>query len=79
MAGLRIPRAHSNDWYDELARRQRGYYQPWQSQLDDRNGNRALVELVGDLIKPSDRILEVGCGHGELAQSLASMCSHVTA
>ena len=79
MAGLRIPRAHSNDWYDQLAKRQSGYYNPWQSRLAPRNGNAAFSELIRELIKPTDRVLEVACGHGEQALEFAPLCEQLIA
>ncbi len=79
MAELRIPRAHSNEWYDHLATVEDGYYYPWSSRLGARNGEDAFQEVVDEHLKDGMRVLEVGCGHGELALDLATKASHVTA
>jgi SAM-dependent methyltransferase len=79
MAELNIPRAHSNTWYDNLARVQRGYYYPWKSTVGERNGEDAFIEVVKEHLTPDARVLEVGCGHGDLALQLAPLCSSIVA
>lgn len=79
MAELNIPRAHSNTWYDKLAQVQNGYYYPWQSSVSPRNGEDAFVELVKEHLTPDARVLEVGCGHGNLALDLAPLCTSIVA
>lgn len=79
MAELRIPRAHSNSWYDHLATVQEGYYYPWQSVVGDKNGEDAFVDLVLEHLTGNECILEVGCGHGELALKLAPHCESIVA
>ena len=79
MSGLRIPRAHSDSWYDNLAATQPGYFYPWESRLASRNGNDAFIELVHEYITSDSQVLEVGCGHGELALALAHDAGHITA
>ncbi len=79
MAELRIPRAHSNDWYDHLATIQEGYFLPWQSEIAPRSGDDAFRELLFDSIKEDDVALEIACGHGELSLELAGKCARVTA
>ena len=79
MAELNIPRAHSNSWYDNLATVQQGYYYPWNSVVGDRNGEDAFVELVKAHMTPDTRVLEVGCGHGDLALALAPCCASILA
>ena len=79
MAELRIPRAHSNDWYDNLAAVQTGYYYPWKSQVATGNGEKAFIDLVMQSLSADTTVLEVGCGHGELTLSLAPHCKQITA
>ena len=79
MAELNIPRAHSNSWYDNLAAVQRGYYYPWKSLVGPRNGEDAFIEILKEHITPESRILEVGCGHGDLALQLAPLCASIVA
>ena len=79
MTGLRIPRAHSNDWYDHLVTLQEGYYYPWESVLDPRNGAQAFEDMVMSSLSEDTVVLEVGCGHGELALQVAQHCKKVIA
>lgn len=79
MAELNIPRAHSDEWYDHLANQQSGYYYPWQSEIGQRNGEAAFLELLEDHLTPETRVLEVGCGHGDLALNIAPRCHSVIA
>lgn len=79
MAELNIPRAHSNTWYDNLAQVQDGYYYPWQSQVGDRDGETAFIELIKEHLTPQSRIMEVGCGHGDLTLKLAPLCDSIIA
>jgi SAM-dependent methyltransferase len=79
MAELNIPRAHSNSWYDQLASIQSGYYYPWDSRVGDKNGEDAFINLVQEHLTPDSVVLEVGCGHGELAISLSSQCQQLLA
>ena len=79
MAELRIPRAHSNEWYDHLASVQDGYYYHWKSELGARNGEDAFHDLVNEHLTDGMRVLEIACGHGELALQLAAKAAHVTA
>jgi SAM-dependent methyltransferase len=79
MAELTIPRAHSNDWYDQLAGVQPGYYYPWKSVVGGRNGEDAFIDLVRSHLRPDACVLEVGCGHGDLALELAPHCQQIIA
>ena len=79
MAELKIPRAHSDDWYDNLASVQEGYFYPWQSTIGPGDGERAFVEMVKSHLTPDSTVLEVGCGHGELSLSLSSLCKKIIA
>ncbi|MBQ62600.1 MAG: hypothetical protein CMQ19_11065 [Gammaproteobacteria bacterium] len=79
MAELNIPRAHSNSWYDHLASIQSGYYYPWKSSIGDKNGEEAFVSLLREHLSLESDVLEVGCGHGELALDHAKLCHHILA
>jgi SAM-dependent methyltransferase len=79
MAELNIPRAHSDEWYDYLATIQSGYYYPWQSNVGPLNGEAAFLELLDEHLTPETRVLEVGCGHGDLALNIAARCASVIA
>ena len=79
MAELRIPRAHSNDWYDHLATLQEGYFLPWTSVVAPRSGDDAFRDLVFSTVKEDAVVLEIACGHGELALELAPRCKQVIA
>jgi len=72
-------RPHSDDWYDRLATLQEGYYYPWKSQLAPLNGEEAYLELVRKNLTQEKDVLDVGCGHGEVALSLAPFCRSILA
>ncbi len=70
---------HSTGWYDRLSTLQSGYYYPWNSNLPSINGEDVFLSLLNDIIAPTKHILEVGCGHGELALQLAASCQTIVA
>jgi len=70
---------HTPEWYDRLATLQRGYYYPWRSHLPPLNGEDVFLSLLREILSPAKRVLEVGCGHGELALQLASSCQTLLA
>ncbi|MFP6805892.1 MAG: class I SAM-dependent methyltransferase [Pseudomonadales bacterium] len=79
MVELNIPRAHSNSWYDHLSGIQSGYYYPWQSTIGKTNGEDVFMDHIQELMTPNTSVLEVGCGHGELALRMASRCGQIIA
>lgn len=76
MTGL-VP--HTPEWYDRLAQLQKGYYYPWKSVVGQPNGEQAFLELVKSHLNQDSTVLEIGCGHGELALALAPLCNKVLA
>ncbi|MBX3083035.1 MAG: methyltransferase domain-containing protein [Anaerolineae bacterium] len=70
---------HSPEWYDRLATLQRGYYYPWRSLLPALNGEDVFLSFLSEIVSPAKRVLEVGCGHGELALQVASSCQSIVA
>lgn len=68
---------HSNEWYDRLATLQAGYYYPWQSQLPPLNGEDTYLDLVHQHLRPDLAVLDVACGHGEVALAIAPACRSV--
>lgn len=72
-------RPHSPEWYDRLSTLQDGYYYPWKSKVASSNGEDAYLALVRQHLTPEKDVLDVGCGHGEVALSLAPLCRSVLA
>ena len=70
---------HSPDWYDRLATLQEGYYYPWKSQVAPLNGEDAYLELVRKHLNQEKDVLDIGCGHGEVALSMAAFCRSILA
>jgi 23S rRNA (guanine745-N1)-methyltransferase len=70
---------HSPEWYDRLATFQRGYYYPWRSTLPPLNGEDMFLSLLHEIVTPTKDVLEVGCGHGELALQIAASCRSLLA
>ena len=72
-------RPHSPAWYDRLATLQSGYYYPWKSSLPALNGEDTYLELVAQHLFQEADVLDVGCGHGEVALDFASHCRTILA
>lgn len=72
-------RPHSPAWYDRLVTLQEGYFMPWRSRIAPHNGEEAYLELVHRTVAPTSDVLDVGCGHGEVALGLASHCRSIVA
>jgi SAM-dependent methyltransferase len=72
-------RPHSPDWYDRLATLQEGYYYPWKSQVAPLNGEDAYLGLVRKHLTQEKDVLDVGCGHGDVALSMAPFCRGILA
>ncbi|MEO8396020.1 MAG: class I SAM-dependent methyltransferase [Chloroflexota bacterium] len=65
---------HSAEWYERLSTLQSGYYYPWKSRLPALNGEDVFLAMLRDLLTPEKDVLEVGCGHGEVALQFAASC-----
>lgn len=70
-------RPHTDEWYDRLATLQTGYYYPWRSHLAPRNGEDAYRDLVREHARPDADVLDVACGHGQVALAIAPSCRSV--
>jgi SAM-dependent methyltransferase len=66
-------------WYDRLATLQVGYQYPWQSQIGDWHGEDAYLALVQQHLTPDADVLDIGCGHGEVAVEIAPRVRSVLA
>lgn len=73
------PTPHSNAWYDRLSSLQDGYYYPWHSTIADGGGEQAYLDLVRRHLHPDLDVLDVGCGHGEVALEMAPLCRSLRA
>lgn len=70
-------RPHSPEWYDRLATLQDGYYYGWGSQLAPWSGEDNYLDLVQQHLRPDLDVLDVACGHGEVALHIAPNCRSV--
>lgn len=70
---------HSPQWYDRLATMQEGYWYPWGSKLGKWNGEDEYLTLVDEHLGPDLDLLDVACGHGEVALQVAARCRSVVA
>ena len=72
-------RPHAPKWYDRLSSLQHGYFYPWKSRIAPRNGEDAYLDLVHQYLTPEIDVLDVGCGHGEVALEVAPHCRSILA
>lgn len=79
MASRNIPHPHTDEWYDNLAKVQSGYYYPWSSLKSEGNGEEAYMHLVKQHLTPDSTVLDVGCGHGDVAIELTERCKKIIA
>ncbi len=70
---------HSKAWYDRLAKAQPGYYFPWRSTLLPLNGEDCYLDLVRQHLAPDVDVLDIACGHGQVALELAPSCRSILA
>lgn len=70
---------HSLEWYERLAKLQRGYYYPWRSTLPPFNGEDVYLDMLYSLLRPDAVVLDAGCGHGELTLNVAPHCKEIVA
>ncbi len=68
---------HSKAWYERLSNQQEGYFYPWHSTLGEGDGETAYMHLVKEHISSTTRVLDVGCGHGDVVLDLASFCHSI--
>ena len=66
-------------WYDRLATLQVGYEYPWRSKVGRWHGEDAYLALVGQHLSPEADVLDVACGHGDVAIEIASQARSVLA
>jgi ubiquinone/menaquinone biosynthesis C-methylase UbiE len=66
-------------WYDRLATLQEGYVYPWRSSLGEWDGEDAYLALVHRHLRPDLDVLDVACGHGEVACEIAPQVRSVLA
>lgn len=67
---MRLP-GQTAPWYDRLATLQEGYHYPWRSRLGPRHGEDVYREMVREHLSPDADVLDVACGHGEVALDIA--------
>ena len=68
-------RAHDMDsWLRDPRIAARGFAHRWQSLVAAGNGEDAFIERVDQFLRPDSDVLDLGCGHGELALTLAARC-----
>jgi SAM-dependent methyltransferase len=68
----RYGRAHDLDrWKTDERIAARGFAHRWDSVVADGNGEDFFLELLDRYVRPDADVLDVGCGHGDLALSVA--------
>ncbi len=68
----RYATAHDLDrWKTDRRIAERGFSHKWDSVVADGNGEDFFLELLGRHLTADSDVLDVGCGHGDLALSVA--------
>ena len=67
---------HSFEWYNQLGKQQGEYAYSWNSTILKPNGELVFDEEVRKMIV-SNKVLDVGCGHGEFAIICSSLAKEV--
>lgn len=74
----RYDRARDLDsWRHDRRIAERGFVHAWHSAVAPGNGEDYFVDRLSELLGPDDVVLDLGCGHGELALDLAGRCDVV--
>ena len=64
----RYAKAHDLDnWKTDERIAARGFAHQWDSVVADGNGEDFFIQLLGQHLNPGLDVLDVGCGHGDLA------------
>ena len=66
-----------DSWRTDPRIAERGYAHIWQSTVASGNGEDAFLDLIDSVAGPHSDVLDVGCGHGDLALHLATRCRSV--
>lgn len=75
LTGWLVP--HSLEWYAQLGKNERIYRYPWCSEIKEPNGETLFDKELMQIV-PGMCVLDVGCGHGELAMKCSTLAQHVT-
>lgn len=70
---------HSEEWYEWLSKKQKGYFYPWRKILSPWHGEDNFRALVFEHLTPELDVLEVACAQGELALAMAPRVRSVLA
>jgi SAM-dependent methyltransferase len=74
----RYATAHDLDgWKTDERIAARGFAHKWESIVADGNGEDFFLDLLGQHLTPSSDVLDVGCGHGDLALVMARQARSV--
>ncbi len=68
---------HSDAWYAQLGSESGVYRYPWKSRFDGPTAESIFSDKLSEYAR-NGTVLEIGCGHGEFAHSLASVAAEVT-
>jgi SAM-dependent methyltransferase len=70
---------HTEEWYDWLSKKQKGYYYPGRKILSPWHGEDNFKTLVFEHLKPEMDVLEVACAQGDLSLAMAPYVRSVLA
>ena len=67
---------HSIEWYRQLSQIDGKYVYPWQSTVEEPNGesifDKEVIQMIGN-----KKVLDVGCGHGEFTLKCSEFAKEI--
>jgi ubiquinone/menaquinone biosynthesis C-methylase UbiE len=68
----------SKKWYNQTAKRIGGYKSPAKYTIDGLSPETIFEDMLIKMLGDYDRVLDIGCGHGEFTLKMASYANRIT-
>lgn len=68
----------SREWYNSVAIRNGGYKSDAEFRREGVSGEEVFEKMLISMLPRSDKVLDIGCGHGEFTLKMARYAQHIT-